>query len=223
MAGTSSIKRTLIAKSNTTIVAVTSAACFIVVFCAVASVSLVSQFAYQNRIISADQTALKQLKDDIQASKSLETSYKAFTNTSTNIIGGNPTGTGSQDGSNAKIVLDALPSKYDYPALATSLEKILTSQTVQIQSITGTDDAANQSTNQSSIEPAPQPMPFQIIVQGNYDSIKNVVDAFERSIRPFQVQSLELAGDQSQLSLTISAQTYYQPSKNLNIRTKAVQ
>jgi hypothetical protein len=223
MAGTSSIKRTLIAKSNTTIVAVTSGACFIVVFCAVASVSLFGQLSYQNRIIGADKTALKQLKDDIQASKSLEASYKAFTSTTTNIIGGSPNGTGSQDGTNAKIVLDALPSKYDYPALATSLENILTSQTVQIQSITGTDDAANQSNNQSSTEPAPQPMPFQAIVQGNYPSIQNVVSAFERSIRPFQIQTMELSGDQSQLSLTIDAQTYYQPAKNLNIRTKVVQ
>jgi hypothetical protein len=223
MAGTTSIKRNLIAKSNTTIVAVTSGACFVVVFCAVASVSLLNQLSYQNRIIGADKTALKQLKDDIVATKSLESSYNAFTGTPTNIIGGNPSGTGSQDGSNVKIVLDALPSKYDYPALATSLENILINQTVKIQSITGVDDAANQSNNQTSPSPIPQPMPFQIIVQGDYGSIQNVVKALERSIRPFQVQSMELSGDQNQLVLTVNAQTYYQPAKNLNIKTKVIQ
>ena len=222
MAGAASIKRTLIAKSNTTIVAVTSGACFVVVFCIVASISLFDQLGYQNRIIGADKAALNQLKDDAQATKSLEASYKAFTGTPTNIIGGNPNGTGNQDGTNAKIVLDALPSKYDYPALATSLENILINQTVQIQSITGTDDAVNQSNNQSSSNPSPQPMPFQVIVQGNYSSAQNVVTAFERSIRPFQIQTIELAGDQNQLALTIAAQTYYQPAKNLNIRTKVV-
>ena len=223
MAGTSSIKRALIAKSNTTIVAVTSGACFIVVFCGVASFSLFGQFTYQNRVIGASNTALNQLKVDIQATKKLQTAYKAFNSTATNVIGGNPTGTGSQDGTNTKIILDALPSKYDYPALATSLEGILTGQSAQIQSITGTDDAANQAINQSSASPSPQPMPFQVVVVGDYNSVQKVVSAFERSIRPFQIQSMELSGDQSQLTLTIAAQTYYQPAKNLNITKKVIQ
>src|SRR5579862_1134199 len=102
MAVVNSIKRNLIAKSNTTILAVTSGACFIVVFSVVASISLFSQFGYQNRIIGADKKALSQLKVDIQATQSLETSYAAFTGTPTNIIGGNPTGSGPQDGTNTK-------------------------------------------------------------------------------------------------------------------------
>lgn len=222
MAAIASIKRNLIAKSNATIVAVTSGACFIVVFCLVASASLFSQFMYQNRVIGANQTALRQLKANLQATDSLETSYNAFLSTPTNIIGGNPNGTGPQDGSNTKIILDALPSRYDYPALATSLENILTNQSVQIQSITGNDDAVAQANNQSSVNPSPQPMPFQVVVGGNYTSIQNVVSAFERSVRPIQIQTMELSGDQSQLTLTISAQTYWQPAKNLSISTKVI-
>lgn len=223
MANAPSIKRALIEKSNATIVAVTSVACFIVVFSIVASWSLFSQFMYQNRIISADRQAFDQLTANIKSTKTLEKSYDDFINTATNSIGGNPDGTGPQDGNNAKIILDALPSKYDYPALVTSLENILTSQSVQIQSITGTDDAATQAANQASPNPSPQAMPFQVVVTGNYDSIQKVVNAFERSIRPFQVQTFELAGDQSQLTLTINAQTYWQPAKSLAIRTKVVQ
>ncbi len=223
MAGAPSVKRTLIEKSNTTIVAATSIACFIVVFSAVAAVSLFGQFAYQNRVIGADRRALNQLKADLESTKSLVTSYNAFVSTPTNSIGGNPNGTGPQDGNNAKIILDALPSKYDYPALVTSLENILTGQAVQIQSITGTDDAASQAGNQTSPKPTPQAMPFQVVVTGNYAAIQNVVNAFERSIRPFQIQTMELAGDQSQLTLTINAQTYWQPAKNLDIKTEIVQ
>lgn len=222
MAGMPSIKRTLIEKSNTTIVVATSVACFLVVFCAVAAFSLFDQFMYQNRVIGADKKALNQLKTDIESTKSLVASYQSFVSTPTNSIGGDPNGTGPQDGNNAKIILDALPSKYDYPALITSLEKILTGQSVQIQSITGTDDAATQAANQSSSVPMPQPMPFQVVVTGNYDSIQHAVNAFERSIRPFQVQTMELAGDQSQLTLTITAQTYWQPAKNLDIRTQVI-
>lgn len=223
MAGAPSVKRTLIEKSNTTIVAATSVACFIVIFSVVASISLFNQFTYQNRVIGANRTALNQLKTDLESTKSLVTSYNAFVSTPTNSIGGNPDGTGPQDGSNAKVILDALPSKYDYPALVTSLENILTGQAVQIQSITGTDDAASQAGNQTSSKPTPQTMPFQVVVTGNYAAIQNVVSAFERSIRPFQIQTMELAGDQSQLTLTINAQTYWQPAKNLDIKTEVVQ
>ena len=222
MAAAPSVKRALIEKSNSTIVVVTSVACFIVVFSLVASWSLFDQFRYQARIISEDQKAQSQLTTDIQSVRSLEASYNEFVSTPTNAIGGNPTGTGPQDGDNAKLILDALPSKYDYPALVTSLENILTSQAVKIQSIAGTDDAANQISNQASPAPQPQPMPFQVVVNGNYDAIQNVVKAFERSIRPFQVTSLEISGDQSQLTMTISAQTYWQPAKSLDIRTKVV-
>jgi Tfp pilus assembly protein PilO len=221
MAGMSSIKRSLIVKSNSTIVAVTSGACFIVVFCLVASASLVNQLTYQNRIITADNTALNQLNNDIHATQNLENAYNAFVGTPINIIGGNPNGTGVQDGMNSKIILDALPSTYDYPALATSLESILTSQGVQIESITGTDETILQ-TSQSSSNPSPQPMPFQVIVQGNYASIQNVINAFERSVRPFQIQTMELSGDQSQLNLNITANTYWQPAKSLNISTEVI-
>ena len=221
MAAMSSIKRGLIDKSNSTIVAVTSGACFIVVFCLVASASLINQLSYQNRIIAADNSALNQLNSDIQATQNLENAYNAFVGTPINIIGGNPNGAGIQDGANSKIILDALPSTYDYPALATSLESILTNQGVQIESITGTDQSSSQP-NQSSSNPSPQPMPFQVIVQGNYASIQNVINAFEHSVRPFQIQTMQLSGDQSQLTLNIAASTFWQPAKSLNISTEVV-
>src|SRR5581483_3897119 len=135
---------------------------------------------------------------------------------------GNPSGTGPQDGSNTKIILDALPSKYDYPALVTSIENIVASQAVQIQSITGVDDAANQASQQTSTNPSPQPMPFQVVVLGDYASIQNVVHAFERSVRPFQIQTTELSGDQNKLTLTVKAQTYWQPARDLSTHTEVV-
>lgn len=222
MAAIPSLKHVLIEKSNTTIVVVTSVAAFIVVFALVASWSLFGQFMYQNKVISVNHTALDKLNKDIESTKSLEASYNAFISTPTNTIGGNPTGTGPQDGDNAKIILDALPSKYDYPALITSLENVLTGQSVQIQSISGTDDAVAQAANLSSSNPTPQTMPFQVVVTGNYAAIQNVVTAFEHSIRPFQVQTMELSGDQNQLTLTINAQTYWQPAKNLDISSEVI-
>src|SRR5665647_600550 len=119
MAQIRSVKQNLINKANTTIVAVTAGACFVVVFCIVSSVQLMGQLTYQNRVIGAKKGALSTLKEDLAATDSLTNSYQAFINTSKNAIGGDPNGQGPQDGNNAKIVIDALPSRYDFPALGT--------------------------------------------------------------------------------------------------------
>jgi len=214
-------KRQLINKANSRIVAVTSGASFVVMFCLIGSYTLVGQLTYQNRVISAKKKALTQLNQDITSTKDLVTRYQAFVSGPINVLGGSPSGSGGQDGDNAKIILDALPSKYDFPALVTSLEKIFKDQGVQIESIGGTDDEVAQGSSSSST-PQPVPVPFQFSVSGNYGEIKKVVSALERSIRPMQIQTMQLTGSEKKMTLTVSAQTYYQPEKNLNIRTEVV-
>lgn len=222
MAKTASFtKRALISKANSSIVIATAIAAFIVVFCAVASRTLISQASYQNRVISAKKEALATLEADLSARNTLVASYKAFVGTPQNVLGGNPDGTGSQDGDNAKIVLDALPAKYDFPALATSLDVIIQSQGLSIQGISGTDEEVTQA-NQTSTDPSPVAMPFQVKVGGSYESIKSLVNVFERSIRPFQIQKLEISGGEGSMNATVDAQTFYQPEKSLNIKTEVV-
>lgn len=201
----------------------TAIAAFLVVFSAVASKALISQTAYQNRVISTKKKALSTLKSDLSAITSLKDSYKSFVDTPRNILGGNPVGAGDQDGDNAKIILDALPSKYDFPALATSLEKLIIGQGLQIQSISGTDDELAQAANQESATPKPIPVPFQVRVTGSYEATKSLMNIFERSIRPIQVQKIEVSGDKGgTVTTTISAQTFYQPEKSLKIQTEVV-
>ncbi|HET7641376.1 MAG TPA: hypothetical protein VFK47_21885, partial [Ktedonobacteraceae bacterium] len=160
----SATKRSLITDANSKIVIATAVAAFLVVFSLVACKALWSQANYQNRVISAKKKALSQLQSDLNARDSLVASYRSFVGNSTNVLGGNPNGTGDQDGDNAKIVLDALPSKYDFPALTTSLEKMITGQKLTINNITGIDQEVTQQAKQSSATPAPITMPFQIAV-----------------------------------------------------------
>jgi Tfp pilus assembly protein PilO len=214
-------KRQLVNKANSSIVLFTSVASFIVVFCLVGAYTLVGQLNYQNKVIGAKKKAYSQLKLDITSTETLVEQYKAFVSNPLNVLGGDPQGSGAQDGDNAKIVLDALPSKYDFPALATSLEKILKDQGVSIQSINGTDDEIAQGSVTSST-PAPVTVPFQFSVKGDYNSIKKVVAALERSIRPIQIQTMQLTGSEQDMTLNVSAQTYFQPAKNLNIRQEVV-
>lgn len=200
----------------------TSLAAFILIFGLVAGKSLVGQMAYQNRVMSAKKAALKQLQSDLKARDTLAQSYGNFVDQNPNILGGDPAGTADKDGDNAKLVLDALPSKYDFPALTTSLEKIITGQNLRILGISGTDDEANQAENQTSPNPQPVPMPFQVQVSGSYTSVQSLVDVFLRSVRPFQIQTMELSGDETSMTASISAQTFYQPEKSLEIKTEVV-
>jgi Tfp pilus assembly protein PilO len=222
MAGGPSTKRKLIDRANSTVVIVTSVAAVILVFSLVATKTLVGQAGYQNRVINEKHKTLTQLKSDITAANQLDNSYKKFTGTQQNAIGGNLGGSGPQDGDNAKIVLDALPSTYDFPALVTSLQTMLSSQPVKINSISGFDDEIAQGANQTSATPTPQPIPFQASVTGDYKSIQGVIAELEHSIRPIQVQKLDLSGSQDKLTLNITAQTFYQPAKTLNITQKVV-
>jgi len=220
---TPSAKHALIDKANTRIVAYVSVAAFLLVFSLVATKTLVSQAAYQNRVLNKKHVAVKQLKNDISATTGLKSSYTAFVSQPQNVLGGSPTGTGAQDGNNANIVLDALPSNYDFPGLTTSLENLLTAQPgIAIDSIAGTDDEVAQGSNQLSSSPTPTAIPFTISVSGDYQSLQGVISLFERSIRPIQVQTMTIAGRDSSLTMTITAQTYYQPAKQLNINKMTV-
>lgn len=203
-------------------IGVIAGAAFLVIFSLIASRALLSQRAYQSRVIAEKEIAVRQLRENLQAVEQLTVSYQEFVGAPENVLGGNPAGRGDKDGDNAKIVLDALPSKYDFPALTTSLEKILTNPGYKIENIDGQDDELNQKDNSSSPTPEVVEMPYEVAVTGSYPAVQDVVKVMERSIRPFHIQTLELTGNESDIRLMIQAKTYYQPEKNVNITTKVV-
>ncbi len=220
--GSRSIKHVLIDQSNARIVITVSVAVFAVIFSLVASKTLWSQAAYQNRVISQQNEAKKKLEADLAVVKNLKPSYEAFVGASTNVIKGNAIGVGPQDGDNAKIVLDALPSHYDYPALLTDLETIAASQGISLGGVTGVDDSIAQAGNTNSPNPVPVEMPFQITVAGDYAKTQAFIGALERSIRPIRVQTIDISGNRDKITTNITAVTYYQPAKSLNTRTTVV-
>lgn len=219
---TSFTKRTLIGKANSSMVAATSIAAFVLVFGLVAGKALLSQMSYQSRVIEAKKDALKQIESDLKAVDSLKKSYTNFVGQAPNVLGGNPSGQGAQDGDNAKVVLDALPSRYDFPALTSSLEALISSQNLKILGISGTDEEATQGGQQTSGDPTAVPIPFQVQVSGSYQSIQGFADLLLRSIRPFQIQGIEISGSESSMIADFRAQTYYQPEKKLSIEEEVV-
>lgn len=216
-----SVKRLQIDKANTRIVVIISIAAVVTTFSLVASHALLSQRSYQARVIAEKEKAAAQLVINRQNIERLNDSYRAFIGTSQNIIGGDPNGIGGKNGDNAKIILDALPSKYDFPALTSSLEKLLDDRNFSVENISGTDDELTQAA-QSSPNPAPVEIPFQLSVNSNYNSLKSLIEVLELSIRPMHITSLTFSGNNDATQLQINAKTYYQPAKSLDITTKDV-
>lgn len=217
-----STKRLAINKAYATIMIAVSIATFVIMFSLVASKALYSQMRYQSKVSSKKEKALNTLKQNLQTSDQLITSYEAFANETTNVLGGNPSGDGPNDGDNPRIVLDALPSKYDFPALTTSIEKLLNDQGFKLTSITGSDDEVAQSTQDTSADPLPVEMPFSVEVTTSDNRVKQLMQLFERSIRPIQVHQLVLKSENGQLKATVTAKTFYQPEKNLNLKSEVV-
>jgi hypothetical protein len=224
-----STKKLKIDKANATTVSVIPLAAFVVVFSLTSIKALFSQYQYQRRVTSAQQTTLNQLNGDETAGTALINSYKTFVNQPSNIIGGSSTGTGPRDGNSAKIVLDALPSSYDFPAFVTSLQNLLVSDGVAISGITGTDTGGAASAAQpvstgptSTSTSGPSQIPFTFTVQGPYTAIQNVISSLQNSIRPIKVSSIIFSGSDTSLSVTVTAVTYYQTGSGLNIGTEIV-
>ena len=218
LAGT---KRLLIDKANATMLVTIAIASFIVTFSLVGSKTLIGQSAYQSRVIKEKTKALTTLQQNNANVVTLVKSYQSFASEPTNILDGNPAGTGPKDGDNPKIVLDALPSKYDFPALISSQEKLLKDGGYKIEAIGGNDDELAQQ-SASSDSPAPVAIPYPVTVTTNYSGAQNMLLLLERSIRPIYVTQLSIAAASEQLRLTVSAKTFYQPEKTLKITTKVV-
>ncbi len=237
-----STKQLQIDKANSMIVITVAIAAFLTVFSLVASRSLIARRGYQARVIAAQEQARNQLQSNIEAVDSLKTAYTEFVSRPSNIIDGSSSGNGSRDGDNAKIVLDALPSKYDFPGLTSSLEKVLAERSYTITNISGVDNEAaqngsgsadglaalgatpNAQTTQPTTVGSSVDMPFTVGASGSYRSIVDLLDVFKQSIRPMYVQSLTLTAlEGSGVEISINGKTYFQPEKTLNITEEVVQ
>lgn len=215
-------KHTIVSKNNSRIILAATVASALVAFTIVGGRAMLSQISYQRRVVAKQHQAIDQLKADQNALNTLLSQYKIFNSANPNMLGVTSSGTSGDEGTNARLVLDALPSQYDFPALTSSLEKILSGRGLTPQAINGTDTGATVSVSPSSASPKPQPMQFTFSVNTTYPATKDLLSDFQRSIRPFKVITLDLAGSDSRLVLSATMETYYQPTKILSITNMEV-
>lgn len=217
-----SLKRVAINRANVTTIVSVSIATFLLVFALFSGRVLLEQQSYQRKVIEKQTIARDTVAANKKTRESLSAKYRDFVEVETNVISGATVGDGDRDGDNGRIILDALPSKYDFPALATSIEKLVRENGLSLSNLSGSDEELSQQA--ASGAPAPIEMPFSLSVQSDYVGIQRLVSVFERSIRPINITSLRLSGGgEGGMSASIDAHTYYQPETGMRYKTEIVQ
>jgi len=219
-----SLKQLQIDKTSQKMIIFASIASFLLIFTLFSAKTLVARMNYQNKVINAKSTARSNLIKDVASNESLLSAYQNFNNATTNLMGLQTNSASVNSGNNAKLILDALPSEYDFPALATSLQGLLSSTGVTVSGLTGSDLSTGASSGASSIPIAgTTPIPFSFNVTGNSDNVLNTMKIFEKSIRPFQFKSFTISGSNASLSLSVNAETFYLPAQNFQVKMESVQ
>jgi Tfp pilus assembly protein PilO len=207
-----SSKHVLIDKANSSILVASLIAVALVVFSIVACVALSKEMGYQSKVINLREKAKTVLGNNVTAVDSVVAAYKTFEAETTSVIG-------TAD-KNSVVVLDALPSKYDFPALTSSIEALALESGTTLSSITGSDNEAT--AEQDSLAPKPIEIPFEFSATGKLASLQVLVGKLERSIRPIVIKSISFAASGDNIQVNISAVTYYQPEKQLGITESIV-
>ena len=193
----------------------------VTIFCLVSAKALLSYASYHRHELAAKKAVIKQLEASIATANSLESQYQTFNGVNPNFIGGKNTtdpNASPPDGNNARLVLDALPSNYDFPALISSVSKILTNDGIASPGIAGSDLSATTSSAPST-KPTPVQIPLSINGSSSYGGVQNLIRDLERSIRPFDITTLNFGGTNSTISISAGLNTYFQPAKILGSGT----
>ncbi len=215
-----SVKKNQIEKFTRTIVIFASVSLFILIFGISSINSLIARYNYQQKTIDLQKQALNNLIEDNASVNSLTKSYKKFISPKINIINGQSNQPNSHNGgNNAKIILDALPSSYDFTQFITTLQNLLTSQGVVVNSISGTD--ASPSSNYS-IGSGVNVIPFQFSVSAPYPIIQKLITTLKESTTPIDIINVNITGSQNNLTLNATGQTYYQPAVQFKIHNITV-
>ncbi len=197
-------KRELIQKAKSSQFLIVIIASVVVSASLIGTKILWAQRSYQAQIIDAKNEANETLESNIAAVEELGKSFDEL----------------EKSDITSSLVLDALPSKYDFPALVTTMEKLATLSGVEMLSFVG-DDLTASSVNTEG-QPSPVPMPFSVRVGGSYTNIKRFVTNMQKSIRPFNFEEMKIEAGESGVEVDFKMTTYYMPAKSLEIRKRSI-
>lgn len=221
-------KRELIKKSSKTVFIWVAGASIVVSFSVVASIFLVKQLIFNNKILLEKNNTASILQENIGTAKELNKSVNKLR--ANRQIASVPSI--ATKGSNLDKILDALPYEEDAVGLGSSLQTtLLDGSAIDSLSIDSTETNGGAASIASSdpsaavveIPGEAEYISFSFKVSGDEQEIKDTLQKLNRSIRPIKLTSIEIqAAGNNNLELSAQAVTYYQLKKVFELKQKEI-
>jgi Tfp pilus assembly protein PilO len=172
---------------------------------------LSTTYIRQANEIKAQDQLITSLKKKRVALEQLKPNYTAITQKGSNNI------------SDADLILRAVPTTENYKSLIASLEQIGKESNVRVTSVTQSTGAASSGPQVGSNTTASvSVLPFTVSIEGPYDKIFTFLQNTERSSRVINFANMTLSGNSGTVSASLSMKTYWQPPANINSTMEAL-
>jgi hypothetical protein len=204
-------------------VAVASA---LVSFALVTSVFLGQKLIFNEKVLAEKNKTVSTLNQNNKVVSDLETQVQVLdTNTDLASIKANDSDQAIQ------VILDALPSDANSPALGASLQNKLlagidglTLDSLQVDPVQGIETLSDTGVQDATVADGStnNVITFNFSVSGNQDQLKQVLINLERSIRTINVINLQIENQGASQVMTVQGEAYYEPAMNVALYSKVV-
>lgn len=216
-------KRSQIAKANKTMFIWIAVASALVGSAIVVSFFLAQKVIFNEQLLVLKQTTVSNLDNNNKVASELVSQVQVL-DTNQALISSKA----NENDQAVQVILDSLPSDGNSLALGASLQNkllagvpgLISVESLQVDPIIGLESLAADTTIDASAAGAANEITFRLVIKGNQDSLKTVLQNFERSIRLITIVSLQTEAQSDGQLMTITAKAYYEPAKTIELRTE---
>lgn len=218
-------KRNQIAKSNQMMFVWVASASVIIGFALVISIFLARQIIFNEKVLAEKDKTVATLRKNIANIPELEAQIRVLDSNSALM-----SVKAKESDRTVQVILDALPSGANSPALGASLQKKLlagvegiTLETLDVTPVAGVETALTEGTisDTSSSDISGQIL-FTFSIKGTNAGFKAAMQNLERSIRAIDILSATFESQNNENVLTIQARAFYEPEHVVELKNKVV-
>ena len=219
-------KRAQIAKTNRMMFIWIAAASAIVGVAAVASIFLVQQLIYNEKVLSKKQDTISTLENNLEAVDGLKQEILKLDANSALL-----SARANDDQQAVRVILDALPSDANSLALGASLQARLlngidglTVESIQVEPVQGVE-ALNSGSGEATVtDDGFYAIEFSSMVSGGQEALKTALTNLERSIRTIEVTSVRIEGQSgNSQDMLVNGRAFYEPAVELGFSEEPVE
>ena len=219
-------KRQQIAQSNKMMFVWVAGVSVVVGIAGVLSVFLLQQMAFNQKVLNEKSNTISTLRDNNEAIVELKKNIRVLeTNAALNASKAR-----SEDKA-LQVILDALPADANSLALGASLQNKffdgidnLTLESLTVDPVAGIENVdGEEAVVEEGVEAEANAITFRMSVSStDANSLKELLQRFEKSIRVIKVRSITLERSEDKLTMNIDASAFYEPAKKIELTDKVV-